>query len=60
MMRRSAQLVLALWRGLRTWSGDDAYERHLAAHRTHQHKPLSRREFYRRYFERRGGGTRCC
>ena len=45
---------------LRTWSGDDAYERYLAEHRAHGHELLSRREFYRRYFNKRGGGSRCC
>jgi uncharacterized short protein YbdD (DUF466 family) len=60
MMPRPALLLLALWNGLRSWSGDDAYERYLATHRGHQHKLLSRREFYRRYFDHRGGGPRCC
>ena len=50
----------ALLAYLRTWSGDDAYERYLAEHRQHGHVLLSRREYYRRYLDRRGGGTRCC
>lgn len=45
---------------LRRWSGDDAYERYLAEHRGHGHALLSRREFYRRYLDRRAGGSRCC
>jgi uncharacterized short protein YbdD (DUF466 family) len=45
---------------LRRWSGDDAYERYLAEHQGHGHAPLSRREFYRRYLDRRAGGSRCC
>jgi uncharacterized short protein YbdD (DUF466 family) len=49
-----------LYRYLRQWSGDDAYERYLASHHGHGHILLSRREFYRRYLERRAGGSRCC
>lgn len=45
---------------LRRWSGDDAYERYLAGHRGHGHALLSRREFYRRYLDKRAGGSRCC
>jgi uncharacterized short protein YbdD (DUF466 family) len=45
---------------LRRWSGDDAYERYLADHREHGHAVLNRREFYRRYLDRRAGGSRCC
>ncbi|MEK7413637.1 MAG: CstA-like transporter-associated (seleno)protein [Planctomycetota bacterium] len=48
------------WRHLRHWSGDDAYERYLAEHREHGHELLSRREFYRQYFERQGKKARCC
>ncbi|MBA3684670.1 MAG: putative selenoprotein [Planctomycetes bacterium] len=49
-----------LWAGLRCWSGDDAYERYLAQHRGHQHALLSRRDFYRDYFDRRAKRPRCC
>jgi uncharacterized short protein YbdD (DUF466 family) len=59
-MRTCLRILSALWSGLRSWSGDDAYDRYLVDHRGHQHKLLSRREFYRRYFDRRGGGPRCC
>jgi uncharacterized short protein YbdD (DUF466 family) len=62
-----AQRPLAIarcWRALvgflRSWSGDDAYERYLLEHRHHHHAPLSRREFYRRYLDRRASGSRCC
>lgn len=45
---------------LRRWSGDDAYERYLAEHQGHGHDVLNRREFYKRYLDRRAGGSRCC
>ncbi len=45
---------------LRRWSGDDAYERYVADHHDHGHQLLSRREFYRRYLDKRGSGSRCC
>jgi uncharacterized short protein YbdD (DUF466 family) len=45
---------------LRHWSGDDAYERYLAHHRGHHHQLMDRREFYRQYLDKRGGGSRCC
>jgi hypothetical protein len=48
------------WQHLREWSGDDAYERYLLAHRDHQHRLLTRREFYRDYLDRRGKRPRCC
>jgi len=45
---------------LRCWSGDDAYERYLAEHQGHGHALLNRREFYRRYLDKRASGSRCC
>jgi uncharacterized short protein YbdD (DUF466 family) len=45
---------------LRRWSGDDAYERYLAEHQGHGHVLMDRREFYRRYLDKRAGGSRCC
>lgn len=45
---------------LRRWSGDDAYERYLAEHHGHGHTLLNRREFYKRYLDKRAGGSRCC
>lgn len=48
------------WALLRWWSGDDAYERYRAAHHGHGHRLLTRREFYRDYFERQGKRPRCC
>lgn len=53
------RLALA-WRLLRTWTGDDAYDDYLRSHAGHHHEVLSRREFYRRYFEERGKRPRCC
>lgn len=48
------------WCLLRTWTGDAAYEDYLRAHIGHRHELLSRREFYRRYFNERGKRPRCC
>jgi uncharacterized short protein YbdD (DUF466 family) len=53
----------AVWRVLRTLSGDDAYERYRAHHATlHAGEPLmSRREFCADAERRRWGGVnRCC
>ena len=61
---RTASASVPWWRHiiayLRRWSGDDAYERYLAEHQGHGHALLTRREFYRRYIDRRAGGSRCC
>lgn len=54
------RFLAAFWVRLREWSGDDAYERYLADHRDHAHALLSRRDFYRDYFDRRGKRPRCC
>ncbi len=48
------------WNLLRWWSGDDAYERYCAEHRGHGHALLTKREFYRDYFNRAGRKPRCC
>lgn len=53
-------LLARTWAGLRCWSGDDAYERYCAEHAGHGHELLSRRAFYRAYFERRAKRPRCC
>jgi uncharacterized short protein YbdD (DUF466 family) len=53
----------ALWAGLRTVSGDDAYERYLEHHaRAHPGvAPLSRRAFYLDEEQRKWSGVnRCC
>lgn len=53
----------ALWRWLRTATGDDAYERYLA-HHVEAHpgtRPLSRHEFVKAEQERKWNGiNRCC
>jgi uncharacterized short protein YbdD (DUF466 family) len=58
----SARVVTALrglWRLLRQWSGDSAYESYLA--RTPEAPPLDRRAFYLDSLERRyRGPSRCC
>ncbi len=56
--------IRSLWRGLRTLSGDDAYERYLEhVRRRHPGEvPLDRRSFYLAEQARRwnGGPNRCC
>jgi uncharacterized short protein YbdD (DUF466 family) len=56
---RVAGALRGLWRFLRQWSGDSAYETYLA--RTRQAPPLGRRAFYLDSLERRyRGPSRCC
>lgn len=53
----------ALWRSIRTATGDDAYERYLEHRRTHHTgdgPPLSRKAFYRAEMQRRWEGVRRC
>ncbi|MGB6450717.1 MAG: YbdD/YjiX family protein [Steroidobacteraceae bacterium] len=54
---------LAFWRGVRTATGDDAYERYLR-HYTEAHsgaKPLSRRAFFEAEQQRKWSRiNRCC
>jgi uncharacterized short protein YbdD (DUF466 family) len=63
-MPRLACTLRALWRALREWSGDAAYERYLLAlRRTPGQKsaPLSPTEFYVQQLERRySRPSRCC
>jgi uncharacterized short protein YbdD (DUF466 family) len=51
-----------LWRGLRQWSGDSAYETYLArAERQRAKKPLSAAEFYVEQLNRKySRPNRCC
>jgi uncharacterized short protein YbdD (DUF466 family) len=52
-----------LWRGLRTATGDDAYERYLAHHAVEHagNTPLSRRAYYDEYQRQKWSGiNRCC
>jgi len=54
-------VLRALWRGLREWSGDAAYETYLA--RTGDEAPLGREAFYLDGLRRRyppGQPNRCC
>lgn len=61
---RLLRALRALWRALREWSGDAAYERYLSAFRAapgEQGTPLSPAEFYLEQLERRySRPTRCC
>lgn len=51
-----------LWRGIRTVTGDDAYERYLAHWRTHHGAdvPLERSAFFREEQRRKWDGVRRC
>jgi uncharacterized short protein YbdD (DUF466 family) len=58
-----ARSLRSLWRGLREWCGDAAYERYLAsrATRVSGQTPLSAREFYLERVNRRySRPNRCC
>jgi uncharacterized short protein YbdD (DUF466 family) len=52
----------SLWRGIRQWSGDSAYETYLAcAERRRAKKPLSASEFYVEQLNRKySRPNRCC
>jgi uncharacterized short protein YbdD (DUF466 family) len=55
--------MLRLWGGLRTLSGDDAYERYLAhwrAQHAHDGAPMDRKTFCRAELERKWSGVRRC
>jgi len=58
-----ARVVLGLWRGLRSWSGDAAYDRYLRA-RARQGlagTAIGREQFYLEQLERRySRPSRCC
>ncbi len=65
MRTRSQQLKAVLrdlWRGVRQWSGDSAYETYLAcAERQPAQKPLSAAEFYVEQLNRKySRPNRCC
>jgi uncharacterized short protein YbdD (DUF466 family) len=60
---RVARSLRSLWRGLREWCGDAAYERYLAsrATRSSAQAPLTAREFYVERVNRRYSRPhRCC
>ncbi len=54
--------IAKLWKGLREWSGDAAYERYAAcAARVHEARILSREEFYVEQLKRKYSRvSRCC
>ena len=59
MSARFVATLHGLWRVLRQWSGDSAYEAYLA--RTREAPPLGRQAFYLDSLERRyRGPSRCC
>jgi uncharacterized short protein YbdD (DUF466 family) len=61
--RRVRILVLKLWRGVRDWCGDSAYERYLSAtqKRHSQDVPLTQEQFYVEQLNRRySRPNRCC
>jgi hypothetical protein len=56
---KARELLRMLWRRLREWSGDAAYETYLA--RAGDGKPLDRRAFYLDSLDRRyRRPNRCC
>jgi uncharacterized short protein YbdD (DUF466 family) len=63
---KAARLLRRLWRGLREWSGDDAYDRYLRSARAQSgssasHAPLTATEFYVDQLNRRySRPNRCC
>ena len=62
-LRRAQKLIRRVWRGIRDWCGDSAYERYLSvAQRRHpQDSPLSEKKFYVEQLNRRySRPNRCC
>jgi len=55
-------VLRSVWRGLRHWSGDSAYETYLVcAERQRAQKPLSATEFYVEQLNRKySRPNRCC
>jgi uncharacterized short protein YbdD (DUF466 family) len=63
MHAKLIKLLAQLWRGIRTASGDDAYERYLAHHALHHAgaPQMSRRAYYDEYQRQKWSGiNRCC
>jgi uncharacterized short protein YbdD (DUF466 family) len=61
--RRARIIVRKLWRGVRDWCGDSAYERYLSATRKRhsQDLPLTQEQFYVEQLNRRySRPNRCC
>ena len=62
-IRASGCMLRNIWRGLREWCGDAAYEQYLRSLRTHSvlSRPLSAKEFYLDLLNRRySRPNRCC
>jgi uncharacterized short protein YbdD (DUF466 family) len=60
---RIARAASKIWRGVREWCGDAAYERYLEAHAKHscEAAALSREEFYVEQLQKRYSRvSRCC
>jgi uncharacterized short protein YbdD (DUF466 family) len=60
---RSSSIVPRIWRGIREWCGDAAYERYLNSHAKHScSEPLlSREEFYLSQLQKKYSRvSRCC
>ncbi|UZR27365.1 YbdD/YjiX family protein [Methylococcus mesophilus] len=63
MTTKLGDRLAALWRIIRTVTGDDAYERYLEHWREHhadEGVPLSRKAFYRAELQRRWSSVRRC
>ena len=62
LWQQVADALRNLWRGLRQWSDDSAYETYLAcANRQSAQKPLSAAEFYVEQLNRKySRPNRCC
>ena len=60
---RAKVLLRRVWRGIREWCGDAAYERYVKSHLKHscETTPLSREEFYLQQLRKRYSRvSRCC
>ena len=62
---RARRLARCLWRGVRDWCGDSAYERYLSARQRRAapscSPPLSQEQFYVEQLQRRySRPNRCC
>ena len=63
MYAKLVQFLRDFWRGIRTVSGDDAYERYLRHHALEHADtaPMSRRAYYDHYQQQKWSGVnRCC
>jgi hypothetical protein len=60
-LARAKRILLPLWRGLREWSGDAAYERYLRSSAQSSGPALSEKQFYLDQLRRRySRPSRCC